>query len=113
MLTVRRATIALLGWVLAVPVQAAPTDTDAETVIVRVARPVSHSPAAMRRLDRRLAAAALDACGASAFSAPGVQDAVLRSACWRQSYADAIAQVGGSNHGRALAIEPAHGEGRP
>ncbi len=111
MLTVCRTTIALLGCALAMPVQAAPADP--ETVIVRVARPASHTPAAMRRLERRIADAALEVCGASDFSLADVKAAVLRSACWRQSYADAIAQVGGAPHGRALAIEPAHGEGRP
>ncbi len=113
MLTVCRATIALLGCALAMPAHAAPADHGSETVIVRVARPVSRSPAAMRRLERRIADAALEVCGASDFSLAEVKAAVLRSACWRQSYADAIAQVGGAPHGRALAIEPAHGEGRP
>jgi UrcA family protein len=103
MLTVCRTTIAVLGFALAIPVHAA--DAGTETVIVRVARPIDNSPAGMRRLERRIAVAALEACGASASSLSEVKDAGLRSACWQQSYADAIAQVGSPAKAHVAAIE--------
>ena len=110
MLTFCRATIALFGFALAMPVHAAPVtaETGTETVIVRITRPASTSPATMRRLERRIAVAALEVCGASAFSLSEVKDAGLRSACWRQSYADAMAQVGAPTHAQAITIERTH-----
>ena len=101
-MTIRHAALALLGFALAVSVPAAASDM--EIAIVRVVRPVSTSPAALRQLKRRIADAALEVCGASTFSASGVKDATVRSACWRKSYADAIAQMGSSARADGIAI---------
>ena len=84
--------LALIGsaLVLVTPAHADPAGT--ETISIRVHRPAA---AARQDVERRIAAAALEACGASSFSAPGVKQAVARSACWHDSYARGIAQLDG------------------
>lgn len=101
---------------LAVPVRAATAATAGpatEIAIIHIARPMTATPAAMVRLQRRIAAAALEVCGASAFSAPGVHDAVAHSACWRQSYADGMAQAGPLVHADSAALSLPHSPGKP
>ena len=110
MLTFRCATLALLGSLIAASAQAAEPAT--EIAVVHVARPASASPATSQRLERRIAAAALEACGAPAFSAPGLRDAVAQSACWRQAYADGIAQMGAAR-GDSAALAPPPSPGKP
>lgn len=84
--------LALIGsaLVLVTPAHADPAGT--EIISIRVHRPAA---AARQDVERRIAAAALEACGASSFSAPGVKQAVARSACWHDSYARGIAQLDG------------------
>lgn len=111
MLTFRCAPLALAGLVLIVPSLAA--QPASETVSIRVAHPASLSPAATRRLERRIANAALEACGASPYSAPGYKDAVARSTCWHDSYADGIAQIGQGAKTAVAALPPSPLLGTP
>lgn len=82
---------ALLALSAAAPAFAA--DPGAVTTSIRVPRLADASPAADRRMERRIADAALEACGASPFSAAEVKAAVARSRCWHESYADGMAQL--------------------
>lgn len=91
MSTFRYARTVLLGLALVAPAQAA--EHGAETLTIRIARPASTAPAVTRRLERRIAAAALEVCGASPYSVPDMKDAVKHSPCWRESYAAGIAQM--------------------
>jgi UrcA family protein len=107
----RRAPLALFGLVLIAPSLAAEPGT--ETISIRVGRPASPSPAATRRLERRIASAALEACGASPYSAPELKDAVAHSACWRDSYAGGIAQIGRAAPKDVAALSPSPSLGTP
>jgi UrcA family protein len=88
----RITTFALLASRLITPALA--NDPGVVTMTVRVARPATVTPAATRGFKRRIADAALEACGASPYSAAEMKAAVARSQCWKVSYAGAIAQSG-------------------
>lgn len=90
------AAIAALALSLGLPLAALAAGPDERTTIVHVRRPAVTSPAAARRLELRLADAALEACGAPAGSLAEVKADVRRSRCWQDSYAGAVAQVRGS-----------------
>ncbi len=75
---------------MAGPVQAREVGT--ETVSIRVARTDidPNSPSAVRHLRRRLADAALEACGGSTFSIAETRAAIQATQCWHDAYADAL-----------------------
>jgi UrcA family protein len=52
------------------------------------------SPVGARRLLVRIGNAALEACGASAFSLPDYKAATLASPCWREAVDDAVSRIG-------------------
>ena len=85
---------ALAAFGLAAPVFAAPVTIPAGMVTtrIRVARPARASAGATRAVTRRLADAALEACGGSGFSLAEMRAAVVATRCWQDAYADAIAQ---------------------
>lgn len=87
-----RLPLALIGSALMLVAPAHADTAGTETVSIRVHRSAA---AARQDVERRIAAAALEACGASTFSAPGVRQAVARSACWHDSYARGVAQIDG------------------
>jgi|GEM_PF-6694719 len=99
----------ILGCALANAAQA--DGTGLETVTIHVHRPAAAG--ARPDLQRRIAAAAREACGASPFSAPGVKEAVARSACWHDSYAAGIAQIDGAARSTFAANPAARGRGKP
>lgn len=90
--------LAIVALIASTALQASPARAQSEDarVVVRLGaadlRP--NSPEATRQLLDRLERAALEACGASEFSAPDVQLATKRSQCWRDSVAGAVAQIG-------------------
>jgi UrcA family protein len=75
---------------------AAPGVAGAQTITTSVAvkRVAVHSEADAHRLQRRIADAALEACGASGFSAAEYRDAVTHSACYSAAIAQANATAG-------------------
>ena len=91
MLSLRSAIVAVTVAGFAAPILAA----DPATITTRVAviRPATTSPVKMRHLKRRLADAALEACGASGFSLAEMKAAAARSRCWQDAYAGAIVQI--------------------
>ena len=112
MSVIRRSALVLLAVGLAAPTFAA--DPGAETTSVRVFRPTTASPHATRSLQRRIAAAALEACGATGFSVAEAKAAVARSQCWRDSYAGGIAQIDdGASRTAAASLPPPSSTGRP
>ena len=90
--------LAIVALVASAGLQASPAQAQSEDtkVVVRLAAADQHanSPEATHQLLARLERAALEACGASEFSAPDVKLATKRSQCWRDSVAGAIAQIG-------------------
>src|ERR1700724_2035696 len=51
------------------------------------------SPAAARRLLRRIGDAALESCGASSFSVAEFKTATVMSRCWRDAVDDAVRRI--------------------
>jgi UrcA family protein len=70
---------------------AAPLDQETRQVPLRITRPAS--PHDARQLLVRIDRAALLACGAGPGSLREIERSVGRSACWRRSVADAVAQI--------------------
>jgi UrcA family protein len=75
---------------VAQPPESPPTDT----VVVRHVDLHPRTPRAARLTLDRIGEAALDVCGASPYSLPEVRRAVRASACWHDSMARAVAQIG-------------------
>lgn len=103
--------IALLALVWGMPVLA--EDVGPLTSSVRVARPAASARIATRTLERRIADAAMDVCGASPFSGAEVKAAVARSQCWHDSYAAGIAQIGAPSPADVAALPPPRTTGKP
>ena len=79
---------------LAQGASAAPSETEALTATrVRYDARDLESSAGARRLLQRIDAAALEVCGASAFSLPEVKVAARESVCWRHSVDDAVRSI--------------------
>ncbi|WP_294395292.1 UrcA family protein [uncultured Sphingomonas sp.] len=70
-----------------------PTGTITTDVRVSGLDRTPETAAEVGRVQRRLANAALEACGASTFSLTDVKRAVAGSTCWRQAYAEAAGRV--------------------
>ncbi|MDR3506991.1 MAG: UrcA family protein [Caulobacteraceae bacterium] len=94
----------LLTSAIATPARAEP---EAPTQAVSVRGYDLGDPRDADRLLKRIGSAALEVCGASAFSFPDVRQAVARSSCWRDNVSQAVAQVGDGRLSAALRQWPA------
>ena len=81
---------------LAIGAPAVARDAGDLTTQIRVKRVAVHSPADAALMERRLAAAALQACGASSASLADHRAAVGRSACYATALGRAQAQLAGA-----------------
>jgi UrcA family protein len=84
----------LLTGIAATAGHAAPTGLETTGIRVRYERRELTSPAAARGLLRRIGDAALESCGASAFSLSEVRTATVVSRCWRDAVDDAVRRIG-------------------
>jgi UrcA family protein len=71
----------------------APTGSEPTGIRVRYKYRELTSPAAARRLLKRIGDAALESCGASSFSLAEFKTATEQSRCWRDAVADAVRRV--------------------
>jgi UrcA family protein len=88
---IRRPSAVLLALAIAAPGVA--RDVGDLTTQVRVKRVAINTPADAQRMERRLKAGALEACGASSFSLADYRDAVARSGCYAAALGRAQAQL--------------------
>ena len=83
----------LLAGIASTEGHAAPTGLETTEIRVRYERRELTSPAAARRLLRRIGDAALDACGVSSFSLAEFKTATAGSRCWREAVDDAVRRI--------------------
>jgi UrcA family protein len=82
--------------------------SDASASSVRLTR-INRAPdtgAEARQVQRQLAAAALDVCGASDLSVRTYKRAIARTSCYRQAYSQAAAQISWPSDQRATQVAP-------
>jgi UrcA family protein len=84
----------LLAGIASTEGHAAPAGLETTEIRVRYERRELTSPAAARSLLRRIGDAALESCGASAFSLSEVKTATVVSRCWRDAVDDAVRRIG-------------------
>lgn len=82
----------VLGGIVSMEGHATATGLDTTEIRVRYQRRELTSPAAARRLLRRIGDAALESCGAS-FSLAEFKTATVVSRCWRDAVDDAVRRV--------------------
>ena len=80
----------LLAGIASTEGHAAPTGLETTEIRVRYERRELTSPAAARRLLRRIGDAALESCGASSFSLAEFKTATVVSRCWRDAVDDTV-----------------------
>ena len=85
--------IFVLGGVVSTQGHAAATGSESTEIRVRYERRELTSPAAARRLLRRIGDAALESCGASSFSLAELRTATATSRCWRDAVDDAVRRI--------------------
>jgi UrcA family protein len=83
----------LLAGIASTEGHAAATGLETTEIRVRYERRELTSPAAARRLLRRIGDAALESCGASSFSLAEFKTATVVSRCWRDAVADAVRRI--------------------
>jgi UrcA family protein len=83
----------VLGGIVSTEGHATATGSETTEIRVRYERRELTSPAAARRLLRRIGDAALESCGASSFSLPEFKTATVVSRCWRDAVDDAVRRV--------------------
>jgi len=84
----------LLAGIASMEGHAAPNGLETTEIRVRYERRELTSPAAARRLLKRIGDAALESCGASPFSLAEFKTATLGSRCWRDAVDDAVRRIG-------------------
>jgi len=83
----------LLAGIASTEGHAAATGLETTEIRVRYERRELTSPAAARRLLRRIGDAALESCGASSFSLAEFKTATVVSRCWRDAVDDAVRRI--------------------
>ena len=83
----------VLGGIVLTEGHAATTGLETAEIRVRYERRELTSPAAARRLLRRIGDAALESCGASSFSLAEIKTATVMSRCWRDAVDDAVRRI--------------------
>ena len=83
----------VLGGVISTEGYAAPTGWVTTEIRVQYDHRDLTSPAAARRLLRRIRDAALESCGASPFSLPEFKAATVASQCWRDAVDNAVRRI--------------------
>jgi UrcA family protein len=83
----------VLGAIVSTAGYATATGSETTEVRVRYERRELNSPAAARRLLRRIGDAALESCGASSFSLAEIKTATVMSRCWRDAVDDAVRRI--------------------
>jgi UrcA family protein len=84
----------VLGGIVSTEGHATATGMGTTEIRVRYERRELASPAAARRLLRRIGDAALESCGASSFSLAEFKTATVASRCWRDAVDDAVRRIG-------------------
>lgn len=82
----------LMAGIAAAEDQTAPS-AETTAIHVRYERGDLASPAGARRLLVRIGNAALESCGASAFSLPELKNATLASQCYKDALAEAVRRI--------------------
>src|SRR3984957_1030108 len=83
----------VLGGIVSAEGHATTTGMGTTEIRVRYERRELTSPAAARRLLRRIGDAALESCGASSFSLAEFKTATVMSRCWRDAVDDAVRRI--------------------
>jgi len=83
----------VLSGIVSTEGHAAATGLETTEIRVRYERRELTSPAAARGLLRRIGDAALESCGASAFSLAEFKTATVVSRCWRDAVDDAVRRI--------------------
>jgi UrcA family protein len=83
----------VLGGIVSTEGHAAATGSETTETRVRYERRELTSPAAARRLLRRIGDAARESCGASSFSLAEFKTAAVASRCWRDAVDDAVRRI--------------------
>jgi UrcA family protein len=83
----------VLGGIVLTEDRAAASGLETTDIRVRFERRELTSPAAARRLLRRIGDAALESCGASSFSLAEFKTATVTSRCWRDAFDDAVRRI--------------------
>ena len=83
----------MLGGIVSTQGHAAATGLETTEIRVRFERRELTSPAAARRLLRRIGDAALESCGASSFSFEEIKTEARASRCWRDAVDDAVRRI--------------------
>jgi UrcA family protein len=82
----------VIGGIVLMEGHATATGLETTEIRVRYERELT-SPAAARRLLRRIGAAALESCDASSFSLAEFKTATVASRCWRDAVDDAVRRI--------------------